>query len=59
MCDPHVVQFLGACAGGAGAPGGSVAAMLVTELMELGDLWRALPATHAATGERIFAWRQR
>lgn len=51
--DRHVVQFLGACING---PQGT--AMLVTELMELGDLWRALPARDSS-GERIFAWRRR
>lgn len=51
--DRHVVQFLGACING---PQGT--AMLVTELMELGDLWRALPARDS-NGERIFAWRRR
>ena len=51
--DRHVVQFLGACNNG---PQGT--AMLVTELMEIGDLWRALPARDS-TGERIFSWRRR
>jgi hypothetical protein len=52
--DPHVVQFLGACLDG---PQGT--SMLVTELMELGDLWRALPAHSPSSGERLFAWQRR
>ena len=32
--------------------------MLVTEFLEFGDLWRALPLTNAA-GQRIFAWHKR
>lgn len=47
----HVVQFLGACTSGP-------MAMLVTEFMELGDLWRAMPLTDAQ-GQRIFSWRCR
>lgn len=46
----NVVQFLGASLDG---PQGT--ALLVTELMELGDLWRALPAKDDS-GERIFGW---
>lgn len=33
-------------------------AMLVTELMELGDLWRALPL-ESREGGRIFSWYNR
>jgi hypothetical protein len=51
--DRHIVQFLGACLNG---PQGT--AMLVTELMELGDLWRALPARDGQ-GHRIFSWNRR
>ena len=51
--DRHVVQFLGACLDG---PQGT--AMLITELMELGDLWRALP-TVDKSGQRIFGWYNR
>jgi serine/threonine protein kinase len=32
--------------------------MLVTEFMEFGDLWRALPLKNAAD-QRIFAWHKR
>jgi hypothetical protein len=32
--------------------------MLVTEFMEFGDLWRALPLKNQA-GQRIFAWHKR
>ena len=32
--------------------------MLVTEFLEFGDLWRALPLNNAA-GQRIFAWHKR
>ncbi len=32
--------------------------MLVTEFMEFGDLWRALPLKNAAD-QRIFAWAKR
>ncbi len=46
----NVVQFLGASLDG---PQGT--ALLVTELMELGDLWRALPAKDD-NEERIFGW---
>lgn len=49
----NVVQFLGASLDG---PQGT--ALLVTELMELGDLWRALSAKDS-TGERIFSWYNR
>ena len=49
----NVVQFLGASLDG---PHGT--ALLVTELMELGDLWRALSAKDAS-GERIFSWYNR
>lgn len=49
----NVVQFLGACLDG---PHGT--ALLVTELMELGDLWRALSAKDPQ-GERIFSWYSR
>jgi hypothetical protein len=48
---PWHVQFLGACMH-------SGCAMLVTEFLELGDLWRALPLRNTA-GERIFAWGKR
>ncbi len=51
--DRHVVAFLGAVLDG---PAG--AALLVTELMELGDLWRAAPA-RGPSGARVFAWRAR
>jgi hypothetical protein len=51
--DRHIVQFLGASLSG---PQGT--AMLVTELMELGDLWRALPARDSQ-GHRIFSWNRR
>jgi Protein tyrosine and serine/threonine kinase/PAN domain len=51
--DRHIVQFLGACLNG---PQGT--AMLITELMELGDLWRALPARDGH-GDRIFSWNRR
>lgn len=47
----HVVRFLGACLDGPSA-------MLVTELMELGDLWRALPLIGSG-GARIFCWEKR
>lgn len=50
----NVVQFLGAALNG---PQGT--ALLVTELMELGDLWRALPAKDPTTSERIFSWHRR
>ena len=49
----NVVQFLGASLDG---PQGT--ALLVTELMELGDMWRALPAKDDR-GERIFGWYNR
>lgn len=49
----NVVQFLGASLDG---PQGT--ALLVTELMELGDLWRALSAKDA-NGDRIFSWHSR
>jgi len=49
----NVVQFLGAYING---PAGT--AMLVTELMELGDLWRALPAVDPS-GVRLFPWHRR
>jgi hypothetical protein len=49
----NVVQFLGASLDG---PQGT--ALLVTELMELGDLWRALSAKNE-NGERLFSWYQR
>ena len=49
----NVVQFLGACLDG---PHGT--ALLVTELMELGDLWRALSAKDPK-GDRIFSWYSR
>lgn len=32
--------------------------MLVTEFLEFGDLWRALPLKNAAD-QRIFAWHKR
>lgn len=48
--DRNIVQFLGACLDG---PEGT--AMLVTELMELGDLWRAL-SVKDSSGDRIFGW---
>jgi len=51
--DRHIVQFIGACLNG---PQGT--AMLITELMELGDLWRALPARDTL-GNRIFSWNRR
>ena len=46
----NVVRLIGACLDG---PGGT--ALLLTELMDLGDLWRALPA-RTPSGERIFSW---
>jgi hypothetical protein len=49
----NIVQFMGACLNG---PQGT--AMLITELMELGDLWRALPARDGS-GERLFGWYKR
>ncbi|KAL4436406.1 hypothetical protein ABPG77_009968 [Micractinium sp. CCAP 211/92] len=49
--DRNIVQFIGACLDGP-------APMLVTEFMEFGDLWRALPLKNAA-GQRIFAWHKR
>lgn len=49
----NVVQFLGAS-----LDGPSATALLVTELMELGDLWRALSAKDPS-GERIFSWYSR
>jgi hypothetical protein len=49
--DRNIVQFLGASFEGA-------AALLVTEFMEFGDLWRALPLRSRA-GDRIFAWHRR
>jgi serine/threonine protein kinase len=49
----NVVQVLGASLDG---PQGT--ALLVTELMELGDLWRALSAKDS-TGDRIFSWYNR
>lgn len=49
----NIVKFMGACLNG---PQGT--AMLVTELMELGDLWRALPARDGS-GERLFGWYKR
>ncbi|KAL4517967.1 hypothetical protein Ndes2526A_g02333 [Nannochloris sp. 'desiccata'] len=51
--DRHIVQFLGASLNG---PQGT--AMLITELMELGDLWRALPARDSHE-QRIFSWNRR
>lgn len=50
----NVVQFLGAALNG---PQGT--ALLVTELMELGDLWRALPAKDPVSGNRMFSWKRR
>lgn len=50
--DANVVQFIGACVTGEEA-------YLVTELMELGDLWRAVRLKAPATGERVFGWSQR
>ncbi len=47
----RAVQFLGASLDGASA-------MLVTEFMELGDLWRALPIKNHI-GERVFGWYRR
>lgn len=49
--DPHIVQFLGACLDGP-------AAMIVTEYMEFGDLWRTIPL-RTASGDRIFSWYRR
>lgn len=49
--DRNIVQFLGASLDGASA-------MLVTEFMELGDLWRALPIRNS-NGERVFCWSRR
>lgn len=49
--DRNVVRFLGACLDGP-------AAMLVTEYMEFGDLWRALPLANTG-GQRIFGWWKR
>lgn len=49
----NVVQFLGASLDG---PQGT--ALLVTELMELGDLWRALSAKDSS-GDRMFSWYNR
>lgn len=49
----NVVQFLGAS-----LDGPQSTALLVTELMELGDLWRALSAKDS-TGDRIFSWYNR
>jgi hypothetical protein len=53
LLDRHIVQFIGACLNG---PQGT--AMLITELMELGDLWRALPARDSQE-HRIFSWNRR
>lgn len=47
--DTNIVQFIGASISGSDA-------FLITELMELGDLWRATKLTSTVTGERIFAW---
>ncbi|KAI7845368.1 hypothetical protein COHA_001075 [Chlorella ohadii] len=49
--DRNIVQFIGACLEGP-------TPMLVTEFMEFGDLWRALPLKNAAD-QRIFAWAKR
>ncbi|KAI3430778.1 hypothetical protein D9Q98_009190 [Chlorella vulgaris] len=49
--DRNIVQFIGACLDGP-------TPMLVTEFMEFGDLWRALPLKNQA-GQRIFAWHKR
>ncbi|PSC71778.1 serine threonine-kinase [Micractinium conductrix] len=49
--DRNIVQFIGACLDGP-------APMLVTEFLEFGDLWRALPLTNPG-GQRIFAWYKR
>ena len=46
----NIVRLIGACLDG---PGGT--ALLLTELMDLGDLWRALPA-RTQSGDRIFSW---
>lgn len=48
---PLSLQFIGACLDGP-------TPMLVTEFLEFGDLWRALPLKNAA-GQRIFAWHKR
>lgn len=50
LCLPSL-QFIGACLEGP-------TPMLVTEFMEFGDLWRALPLKNAAD-QRIFAWAKR
>jgi len=48
--DDNIVRFLGAYLEGP-------AAMMVTEFMEFGDLWRALPVTMLSSSEeRIFGW---
>jgi hypothetical protein len=49
--DRNIVQFIGACLDGP-------TPMLVTEFMEFGDLWRALPLKNPQ-GHRIFAWHKR
>ena len=50
--DANVVQFLGACIVGPRA-------LLVTELLELGDLWRGATWRSARSGRRVFGWWQR
>lgn len=46
--DHNIVQFIGACIQGEEA-------MLVTEFMEFGDLWRAA-TLRSPRGDRIFGW---
>ena len=50
--DANIVTFLGACINARHE------AMLVTEFVELGDLWRAATLRNAR-GARIFAWQNR
>ncbi len=45
------MQFIGACLDGP-------TPMLVTEFMEFGDLWRALPLKNLQA-QRIFSWHKR
>ena len=49
--DRNIVQFIGACIRDSEA-------MLVTEFMDLGDLWRAATLRNTR-GERIFGWHGR
>ncbi|GAB4820308.1 hypothetical protein N2152v2_007354 [Parachlorella kessleri] len=65
--DRNVVQFIGACLSGPhggpggpreGDPGQEGEAMLVTEFMELGDLWKLVPL-RGASGQRVFGWHGR